>query len=82
MAMQSNLSFAKDIRPMFTDLDVDHMKPTGLDLSDWQSVKDHADAIYTTVTSGAMPPMTSGEPRWTPEMCGRFKQWQNEGCPP
>ena len=26
--------FAKDIRPMFTDMDVDHMKPAGIDLSD------------------------------------------------
>jgi hypothetical protein len=78
----SSLSFAKDIRPMFTDLDVEHMKPLGADLSDWNDVKAHVDSIYEAVTSGAMPPKASGEARWTPEMCDRFKRWKDEGCPP
>ncbi len=82
MADVGNLSFAKDIRPMFTDLDVAHMKPSGLDLSDLESVKAHADAIYDVVTTGSMPPKPSGEPRWTPEMCERFKRWQDQGYAP
>lgn len=75
------LSFAKDIRPMFTDLDVDHMKPFGIDLSSKADVEKHADAIYTTVSEGSMPPPRAGEARWSAEMCDRFKQWQNQGCP-
>jgi hypothetical protein len=75
------LSFAKDIRPMFTDLDVAHMKPFGLDLSDASSVKGHADAIYGAVSSGTMPPASSGE-RWSTQMCATFKAWQQQGCPP
>lgn len=75
------LSFAKDIRPMFTDIDVAHMKKAKLDLSDRDDVAKHADAIYKTVSEGSMPPPASGE-RWTAEMCQRFKQWQTEGCPP
>jgi tyrosinase len=82
MADVSSLSFAKDIRPMFTDLDVAHMKPLGADLSDWEAVKAHADAIYQAVASGVMPPPSSGEARWTPDMCDRFKRWQGAGCPP
>lgn len=74
------LSFAKDIRPMFTDLDVAHMKP-GLDLSDRDSVMKSADAIYKTVSEGTMPPPKTGE-RWTPDMCAKFKEWQKQGCPP
>ena len=31
MADQEKLSFAKDIRPMFTDMDVEHMKSAGMD---------------------------------------------------
>lgn len=81
MADMGNLSFAKDIRPMFTDVDVAHMKPLGADLSDWESVKAHADGIYQAVSSGIMPPPSSGEARWTPEMCDRFKSWQEQGCP-
>ena len=75
------LSFAKDIRPMFTDLDVEHMKPFGMDLSSHDDVKMHADAIHSVVTSGGMPPSSSGEPRWSQEQCDRFQSWQNQGCP-
>jgi hypothetical protein len=82
MADVKSLSFAKDIRPMFTDLDVQHMKPLGVDLSDFGAVKTSVDAIYGVVTSGVMPPPSSGEARWTPEMCDRLKRWQDEGCPP
>ena len=80
--MPDSLSFANDIRPMFTDMDVEHMKPFGIDLSDRADVEKNADAIYETVSYGSMPPRNSGEPRWTPEMCERFKTWREQGCPP
>lgn len=76
------LSFERDIRPMFTDLDVQHMKPAGIDLSDFADVKTTADAIYSTVSGGSMPPPASGEARWSTEMCERFKRWVEQGCPP
>jgi uncharacterized membrane protein len=82
MNEESPLTFSKDIRPLFTDLDVAHMKPTGIDLDSHDSVVAHADAIYGTVSSGAMPPKSSGEPPWTQEMCALFKRWQTQGCPP
>lgn len=82
MSDQVSLSFAKDIRPMFTDTDVAHMKPAGIDLSDADSVKTHADSIYRSVSSGAMPPPSSGESRWSAQKCETFKQWQLQGCPP
>jgi hypothetical protein len=74
------LSFAKDIRPMFTQTDIDHMRAF-MDLSSRDSVFEHADAIYETVSSGAMPPRSSGEPAWTPQMCATFMQWQSQGGP-
>jgi uncharacterized membrane protein len=76
------LSFARDIRPMFTDMDVDHMEPFGIDLSSPEDVAKNADAIYETVSQKTMPPKNSGEPQWTDDMCARFKEWQNQGCPP
>jgi hypothetical protein len=75
------LSFARDIRPMFTDMDVAHMKIAGIDLSDRNAVMTHADAIYQTVSTGAMPPPSSGETPWTAQMCERFKRWQAADCP-
>ncbi len=81
MADEDALSFEKDIRPMFTDLDVAHMKPAGIDLSSAGDVKANADAIYSTVRSGAMPPPSSGEARWSDAMCERFKRWLDQGSP-
>jgi hypothetical protein len=77
MAGNVALSFATDIRPMFTQTDVDHMSGM-MDLSNRDSVLEHADAIYEAVSSGSMPPPSSGE-RWTPEMCARLKQWRDQG---
>ena len=76
------LSFARDIRPMFTDLDVAHMKRAGMDLANKDDVASHAAAIYKMVSEGTMPPPGAGEGRWSPEMCERFKQWQIQGMPP
>ncbi|HLY03118.1 MAG TPA: hypothetical protein VKR56_11575 [Candidatus Cybelea sp.] len=81
MTNGETLSFAGDIRPMFTELDVAHMKAAGIDLSDRNDVRAHADAIYQTVSTGTMPPPASGEAPWTTEMCDRFKRWRDSGCP-
>jgi hypothetical protein len=70
-------SFANDIRPLFTQTDVDHMQRQGLDLSSYQSVKDNADSIYDAVSEGSMPP---GNP-WPVEQVDRFKRWMDEGYP-
>jgi hypothetical protein len=79
--MTDTVSFKRDIRPMFTGMDVEHMRKA-MDLSSRDSVFLHAEAIYEAVSSGHMPPPASGEPRWTPEMCARFKTWQDQGGQP
>jgi len=65
---------------MFTEIDVAHMKRGGMDLSSYEDVKKHADAIHQTVSEGTMPPPGTGE-RWTLEMCATFKAWQEAGYP-
>lgn len=77
----ADLSFAKDIRPMFTEIDVSHMQGAGMDLSSYDDVKQSKDSILAVVSNGSMPPPGTGE-RWTPEMCATFKRWMDEGCPP
>jgi hypothetical protein len=75
------LSFARDIRPMFTKVDVEHMLDATynhLDLSKYESVKGRADTIYSMVSFGAMPP----DNPWPKEQVATFKQWMDEGCPP
>jgi uncharacterized membrane protein len=82
MSINQKLSFARDIRPMFTDMDVDHMEAYGIDLSNRDDVEQHAIAIYAAVKEKTMPPANAGEPQWTDEMCARFKAWENQGFPP
>jgi hypothetical protein len=73
------LSFGKDIRPLFRDdLDVETMKPFGLDLSSYDDVRSQADNILARVEDGSMP---CDEP-WPRERIDRFKQWMAEGMAP
>lgn len=72
-------SFAADIRPLFTQDDVDHMKEVdpNLDLSDYQSVKDNADAIYQVLSEGSMPP----DGPWPQPQIQLFKEWMDQNYP-
>lgn len=72
-------SFAKDIRPLFTQEDVDHMLDVNpdLDLSSYASVKANANDIHNVLSAGAMPP---GEP-WPKDQVAKFKQWMDAGYP-
>lgn len=81
MMADENLSFSKDIRPLFTDTDVDHMKRLGMDLSSRDGVADNAENILSVVTSGEMPPASENR-AWTKDMCGTFERWMKQGCPP
>jgi hypothetical protein len=74
------LSFVRDIRPFFSDMDVEHMMKA-MDLSDRDSVFIHGAAIYEAVSKGSMPPASSGEHRWTPDMCEVFRRWLDQGGP-
>jgi len=76
----NKLSFEKDIRPMFTDIDIAHMMKA-FDLSKRADVMQHAFAIYAAVSQGTMPPPGTGE-QWTKEMCAKFKEWEKQGFPP
>ena len=70
-----NLSFAKDIRPLFRESDVETMKNFGLDLSSYGEVKEKAAAIYGALENGSMP---CDEP-WPKDQVGLFKRWMDEG---
>jgi hypothetical protein len=72
-------SFAKDIRPLFTDEDVEHMLDVNsdLDLSKYEAVKANASDIYNVLSDGSMPP---GEP-WSEDKVALFKQWMDENYP-
>ena len=71
------VSFARDIRPLFTEMDVAHMKNFGVSLDDFGYMSDpgHADRVLARVSAGTMPPRRSGEPPWSPETVQLFRDW-------
>lgn len=78
------VSFAGDILPLFTQMDIDHMKRLRLPLDDYSAMSDPATAqsVYEAVSDGSMPPSRSGEPPWSPEQVDLFKRWMDGGYQP
>ncbi len=76
------VSFAQDIRPLFTDMDIAHMKDLGVALEDFDYMRDptHAQNVLNAVSSGAMPPRHSGEPPWSPANVQLLRDWIAAGC--
>ena len=77
-------SFASDVLPMFTQMDIEHMNEQGVNLSsyDYMKVPANAQSVYEQVSSGGMPPSWSGEKPWTTEMVQTFQDWINGGYQP
>jgi hypothetical protein len=73
------LTFTKDIRPLFTDEDVECMGPMAVPLDDaaWMCVRANAESVYGVLADGSMPP---GNP-WPADRVALFKAWMDAGCP-
>ena len=77
MTMATQASFAKDIRPLFRAKDINSMKKA-FDLSNYDDVRSHADAILGRVSAGSMPCDGS----WPKEQVDVFRRWVDEGMKP
>jgi tyrosinase len=73
----SNPTWYANIRQLFTDTDIDHMKSQGLDLTSYEEVKASAGGIYGQVAAGNMPP---GAP-WSADNVSTFLNWMSTGYP-
>jgi hypothetical protein len=71
------LSFARDIRSLFRDSDVDAMR-YAFDLGRYEDVKANAASIYERVADGSMP----CDAAWPADQIVRFRQWMDEGSAP
>jgi hypothetical protein len=71
------VSFAQDIRPLFTDMDIAHMKNFGVALDDFGYMRDpaHAQKVLDALSAGAMPPSSSGEQPWSADNVQLFREW-------
>lgn len=79
----SGVSFAADIRPLFTDTDIDHMS-FFCDLADYNDVKTNAAEILERLTGSSgpvMPPKSTGGP-WPEDSIALFRKWIDEGFQP
>ena len=78
-------SFQADIRPLFTERDIQGMIK-GFNLASYDEVKAHAAAIYGRIRGigGAVmpPPPPRGEGPWPQSRIDLFAKWVADGCPP
>jgi hypothetical protein len=72
----ADLSFERDIRPLFRDEDVESMSGY-FDLSSYDEVREHADAIHERLADGTMP----CDGAWPSEDVERFGEWMQAGLP-
>jgi hypothetical protein len=74
--MEAELSYEREIRPLFRDRDVRSMA-FAFDLSSYDDVRDNAEAIYERLANGTMP----CDGAWPEEDVNRFRVWIDAGSP-
>jgi hypothetical protein len=78
-------SFQADIRPLFTQRDIDGMKK-GFNLASYDEVKAHGAAIYDRIRGigGALmpPPPPRGAGPWPQSNIELFAKWMADGYQP
>lgn len=83
--MSKASSFEADIRPLFTQRDIQGMSK-GFNLASYDEVKAHAAAILDRIggIGGAVmpPPPPKGEGPWAQSRIELFAKWVADGCPP
>ncbi len=84
--MQSSndsVSFERDIKPLFREIDLDHMTPMGVALDDYDYMSDAANAqsVYEFLTGDQEPRMPIGGPYWSQEQLELFARWLEAGRP-
>jgi len=72
-------SYAKDIRPLFTEIDRQHMDFM-FDLWSYEDVKANANEIYDAVANKRMPLPPEGP--WSDDQISLFREWIDGQCQP
>jgi hypothetical protein len=75
-ASSDQVSFEKDIKPLFREGDRDSMQ-SAFDLWSYDDVSAHADAILAAVAAGSMP----CDGAWPKTKVDRLQQWIESGKP-
>jgi hypothetical protein len=75
--MEQEVSFERDIRPLWRERDVKSMA-FAFDLSSYNDVRNNAEAIYDRLASGTMP----CDGAWPADDVNRFRAWIDGGSQP
>jgi hypothetical protein len=75
--MEQDVSFERDIRPLWREQDVKSMS-FAFDLSSYDDVRDNAEAIYGRLDAGTMP----CDGACPAEDVNRFRAWIDGGSQP
>ena len=80
----TGVSFARDIRPLFRPVDIEHMKPMGVLLDDftYMSESNNAQSVYDSLTGDTQPRMPINGPYWSQDKLDLFQQWMKGGYQP
>jgi hypothetical protein len=79
------ISFERDIKPLFREIDVEHMKRYDIPLDDYAYMSDpsndhgNAQAVEDSLANKSMPP---GGPYWSNEQLILYRQWRSDGYLP
>jgi len=80
------VSLAADVKPLFRDVDISHMKRLGVELDNYTYMynPENAEAVLATLLphDGEPPSMPPGGPYWTASQLELFEQWQKDGYQP
>ncbi len=71
-----NPTWESAVKDWFSATDVDHMRPFGIDLSNYDSVRQNIGRISSAIETKRMPP--GG---WSDEKIACFKEWTDAGLP-
>jgi hypothetical protein len=79
-ALDADLSYQKDIRPLFRQSDISCMSRHGVSLGDsqWMCIPSNAQRVYQKVAAGEMPP----DGPWSADKVDVMKRWIDAGCKP
>jgi len=71
------ISFARDVRPLFRPIDIQHMSPMGVLLDDYTYMSDpqNAQVVYEFLNGERQPQMPIGGPFWSAEQLQLFSDW-------
>ena len=78
---EPSVSFAADIRPLFRQVDIDHMRPLNvLDDYGFMSKLENAVMVHDFLSGNKQPQMPPDKP-WPQDQIALFARWMAAGYP-